>query len=198
MQKKGGSQTVGRSRNYAFGKPGSMEPDFELNLGPPAFWRNSHFPRWSGLLCEHRGIAEHHLRSQEAQDAYISHCVSFRFDLLTFLILLPPRFPPASMIETKAESQNYLANPYSSLGPLPFHTDEYVLSVLPFRDVFFSPVYACHLSNGHERGVIRFDGQKPLSTSVLPMLDHPPDTIHQLSPSPCIRSALIPVNNVAD
>ena len=104
------------------------------------------------------------------------------------------------MIETKAESQNYLANPYSSLGPLPFHTDEYVLSVLPFRDVFPPPppVHACHLSNGHERGVIRFDGQKPLSASVLPMLDRPPDTIHQLSPSPCIRSALIPVDIVAD
>jgi hypothetical protein len=43
------------------------------------------------------------------------------------------------MIETKAESQNYLANPYSSLGPLPFHTDEYVLSVLPLRDAFSSP-----------------------------------------------------------
>ena len=41
MQKKGGSQAVGRSRNYAFGKPGSMEPDFELNLGPPGFWRDS-------------------------------------------------------------------------------------------------------------------------------------------------------------
>jgi hypothetical protein len=34
MQKKGESQTVGRSRNYAFGKPGSMEPDSSLNLGP--------------------------------------------------------------------------------------------------------------------------------------------------------------------
>ena len=40
--------------------------------------RLSDFPRWSGLLCEHRGIAEYHLRSQEAQDAYISHSVSSR------------------------------------------------------------------------------------------------------------------------
>ena len=62
------------------------------------------------------------------------------------------------MTETKAESQNYLVNPYSSLGPLPF--DEYVLSVLRFRHLFSSlsisfRLHACHLSNGHERGVIR-------------------------------------------
>src|SRR5258708_38307629 len=97
----------------------------------------SDFPRWSGLLCEHRGIAEYHLRSQEAQDGYINHCVSSRFDLLAFLILLPPRFPPASMTETKAESQNYLAHPYNSLGPLSFDSDQYVLSVLRFNPPLF-------------------------------------------------------------
>ena len=125
----------------------------------------SDFPRWSGLLCEHRGIAEYHLRSQEAQDAYISHFVSSRFDLLTFLILLPPRFPPASMIETKAKSQNYLANPYNSLGPLPFDTDEYVLSVLRFRDLFFSVsisfrLHACPVTCQTATSEVSFDGQK--------------------------------------
>ncbi len=94
------------------------------------------FPRWSGLLCEHRGIADHHLRSQEACDAYINRCVSSGFDLLKFLILLPPRFPPASMTETKAERQNTFANPYSSARSLPFDTNEYVTS--PILSFFFS------------------------------------------------------------
>jgi hypothetical protein len=84
------------------------------------------------------------------------------------------------MTETKAESQNYLANPYSSLGPLSFN--QYVLSVLRFKQscplsISFR-LFACHLSNGHERGVIR---QKLLSAFELdlPGLDRPPDTIHQ-------------------
>jgi hypothetical protein len=65
------------------------------------------------------------------------------------------------MTETKAESQNYLANPYSY---------EYVLSVLRFSTISFR-LFACHLSNGRERGVIR---QKPLHSL------RPPDTIHQV------------------
>lgn len=90
------------------------------------------------------------------------------------------------MTETKAESQKYLANPYSSLGPLPFDTDEYVLSVLRFRHFFSSlaisfRLRACHLSNGHERGVNR---RTEVSSPPL-WLDRPPDTI-QLSLSPCI------------
>jgi hypothetical protein len=60
------------------------------------------------------------------------------------------------MTETKAESQNYLANPYSSLGPLSFDSHQYVLSVLRFNHLLSISfrLYACHLSNGHERGVI--------------------------------------------
>jgi hypothetical protein len=85
------------------------------------------------------------------------------------------------MIETKAESQNYLANPYSSLGPLSFNSHRYVLSLLRLFFLlrphhFLSALYPCHLSNGHERGVIR---QKPLSAFDLHGLDRPPDTIHQ-------------------
>ena len=41
------------------------------------------------------------------------------------------------MIETKVESQNYLADPYnSSLGHLPFDANQYVISAFNFQ--FFS------------------------------------------------------------
>jgi hypothetical protein len=43
------------------------------------------------------------------------------------------------MTETKAESQNYLANPYSTLAPLSFNSHQYVLSLLPFFNSFPSP-----------------------------------------------------------
>jgi hypothetical protein len=156
-------------------------------LGPARILAKfSDFPRWSGLLCEHRGIAEHHLRfPRSTRRVYKSLVYHPRFDLLTFLILLPPPFPPASMIGTKAESQNYLANPYSSLGPLSL---QYVL-FSPFSVPSFR-LHACHLSNGHERGVIR-----RTEATLLPGLDRPPDTIHQFSRSPCFRSALIPVRH---
>ncbi|SRR6266702_2656216 len=108
--------------------------------------RHSVFPRWSGLLYEHRGIADHHLRSQEACDAYINRCVSSSFDLLKFLILLPPRFPPASMTETKAESQNTFANPYNSVGSLPFDTNKYVISAIPFHDTCSFSLFCFSLS----------------------------------------------------
>lgn len=76
------------------------------------------------------------------------------------------------MIETKVESQNYLADSYSSsLGHLPFDANQYViLSAINFLFFFlFSPplpplhfsfrlrfVRTCHLSNGHERDVIQW------------------------------------------
>ena len=41
------------------------------------------------------------------------------------------------MIETKVESQNYLADPYNSLGHIPFGTDQYVISAINF--LFSSP-----------------------------------------------------------
>jgi hypothetical protein len=46
MQKKGGARLVGHLRNYAFGKPGSTEPDSSGNVEScaPAFWRNSRLP----------------------------------------------------------------------------------------------------------------------------------------------------------
>jgi len=45
------------------------------------------------------------------------------------------------MIETKVKSQNYLADPYNSLGHhLPFGTDQYVISAINFLSpIFFFP-----------------------------------------------------------
>lgn len=122
------------------------------------------------------------------------------------------------MIETKVESQNYLADPYnSSLGHLPFDANQYVISAINF--LFFSfPLHSppplhfsfrlrfvrtCHLSNGHERGVIQWL-EATLRPRLLFGLDwivlftHPrfinsPFPIH-----PSIRSALMPVNTIAD
>jgi hypothetical protein len=55
---------VGPSRNYAFGKLGSMEPRMELGTKAASILAKlSDFLRWSGLLCEHRGITEHHRAS---------------------------------------------------------------------------------------------------------------------------------------
>ena len=75
------------------------------------------------------------------------------------------------MTETKTESQNYFANPYT----LPFETDQYVISPILFREQFYFFLFflspslgpsrlhrVCHLSNSHESGVIRRT-QKPLS-----------------------------------
>jgi hypothetical protein len=102
------------------------------------------------------------------------------------------------MTETKAESQNYLANPYSSLGPLPFDTDEYVLSVLRFRHLFsslsisfgFMPV-TCQTATSE----VSFDGQRsPLRLCgwiVLPIRFNSP------FPHALHRSPLIPVHIVA-
>ena len=66
------------------------------------------------------------------------------------------------MIETKPESQDYLTNPYNSLGPLRFDTHEYVISAINFPSSIFSLSLSsrlrasCHLSNGHERDVIQW------------------------------------------
>lgn len=92
------------------------------------------------------------------------------------------------MIETKPESQDYLTNPYNSLGPLPFDTHEYVISAINFPSSIFSLSISsrlrasCHLSNGHERDVIRW-----LEATLRPPplsgagLDRPLATIHQFS-----------------
>jgi hypothetical protein len=101
------------------------------------------------------------------------------------------------MIETKPESQNYFANPYSDVGSLPFDTEYVILSIISFfffllrLFLFPSRLHAfCHLSNSRESGVIRRT-QKPLSVP-------PPrvgsssrsHTIHQFIPFPCIRSPI--------
>ena len=95
------------------------------------------------------------------------------------------------MIETKVESQNYL--PYNNLGPLPF---EYVIQryqfSIPLFFFFITPLppplsfsfrlrATCHLSNGHERGVIQ-SLEATLRPSPLRLgLDRPLATIHQFS-----------------
>lgn len=71
------------------------------------------------------------------------------------------------MIETKAESPNYLVNPYHSLGPLPFDTDEYVIRLIVSLVYFFlRPLpfgsirsVTCQASTSE----VSFDGRKPLS-----------------------------------
>ena len=107
------------------------------------------------------------------------------------------------MTETKAESQNYLANPYSTLAPLSLGSHQYVLSVLRFKPVFFflpSPILlgfmlvTCQTATSE----VSFDRSHspPLPSPgwiVLPIR-----FINSFSLSPCIRSALIPVNIVAD
>jgi hypothetical protein len=107
------------------------------------------------------------------------------------------------MTETKAESQNYLANPYSSLAPLSFDSHQYVLSVLRFKP-FFPPfpslflfgfmLVTCQTATSE----VSFDRSHspPLPSPgwiVLPIR-----FINSFSLSPCIRSALIPVDIVAD
>jgi hypothetical protein len=95
------------------------------------------------------------------------------------------------MIETKAHSQTYLANPYNSLGPLPFDTDKYVISAFNFPSsifssclVFFSLRVSCHLSNDHEQSVIQWAEATLRPRPRLSGLDwivRPLATIHQFS-----------------
>ena len=87
------------------------------------------------------------------------------------------------MIETKAHSQTYLANPYNTLGPLPFDADKYVITALNFLNflVFFSLPVSCHLSNDHEQGVIQWAEATPLVLSGLDWIVRPLATIHQFS-----------------
>jgi hypothetical protein len=89
------------------------------------------------------------------------------------------------MIETKAESQTYLANPYNSLGSLPYHTDEYVISAFNFPSSIssFSFRFVCPVTCQMTTSKVSFNGQKPLSLvlSGLDWIVRPLATIHHFS-----------------
>jgi hypothetical protein len=108
------------------------------------------------------------------------------------------------MIQTKAESQDYLANPYNSLGPLHFDSNVYVIIAINFPSSIFFPYFSfrlpvsCHLSNAHERGVIQWLEATLRPRPLWAGLDRPLATIHQFALFPCFRLALIPANIIAD